>query len=101
MKKKREKEESEENKRGRSRARQSEHRREGGRRIVERVNAHIINLDYLGDWKATSPGASETAAHPPHREHSSYIYKKNSLTSRTSCSGAKTLVRSFKSISPS
>lgn len=75
MKKKREKEESEENKRGRSRARQSEHRREGGRRIVERVNAHIINLDYLGDWEATSPGASETSGHPL-TGNSGYIYKK-------------------------
>lgn len=69
-------------------------RRAGG------VNVHIINLDYLGDRVATSPGALETAGQAL-AGSSQAIFTKNSLTSFTSCSGAKTLVRSFKSISPS
>lgn len=69
-------------------------RRAGG------VNVHIINLDYLGDRVATPPGALETAGRAL-AGSSRAIFTKNSLTSFTSCSGAKTLVRSFKSISPS
>lgn len=74
-------------------------RGEWGRR-TEGVNIHIINLDYLGDRVATSPGALETAGRAFARS-SQAIFTKNSLTSFTSCSGDKTLVRSFKSISPS
>ena len=74
-------------------------RGEQGRR-AEGVNVHIINLDYLGDRVATSPGAPETAGQA-FAGSSQAIFTKNPLTSFTSCSGAKTLVRSFKSISPS
>lgn len=38
-----------------------EQREENGGRRAEGVNVHIINLDYLGDRVATSPGALETA----------------------------------------
>lgn len=74
-------------------------RGESGRRAGG-VNVHIINLDYRGDRVATSPGALETAGQA-FAGSSQAIFTKNSLTSFTSCSGAKTLVRSFKSISPS
>lgn len=70
------------------------------RRRAEGVNVHIINLDYLGDRAANSPGALETAGQA-FAGSSQAIFTENSLTSFTSCSGAKTLVRSFKSISPS
>lgn len=67
---------------------------------AEGVNVHIINLDYLRD-RQQPPLVLKKQLDRPFVGSSQAIFTKNSLTSLTSCSGAKTLVSSFKSISPS
>lgn len=83
----------------------AEQRERGGESRAGGVNVHIINLDYLGDRVATSPGAPETAGRASAGSSRAIFAKeggkKDPLTSFTSCSGARTLARSFKSISPS